>query len=323
MSHAVFIRKLGGPEVLSYEETTVGAPEQGELAIRQTAIGVNFIDTYQRTGLYKVELPFIGGQEGVGIVTAIGAGVSGFREGDRVAYSGQNGAYATDRLVKADRVVKVPAGLDDKVVAGALLKGTTAYYLIHDTHEVKAGETLLVHAAAGGTGSLVAQWASAKGARVIGTAGGPDKVAKAKENGCSDVIDYKAGEFAPKVKELTGGKGVDVVYDGVGKVTFEPGLDCLKPRGLMVSFGNASGVVSIPDLTILARKGALYVTRPTTAWYFSTAEEYRDAATATLAALADGTIRAEVNQTFALKDAAEAHKALESRGTTGQTVLLP
>jgi len=170
---------------------------------------------------------------------------------------------------------------------------------------------------------LIAQWASAKGARVIGTAGGPDKVAKALEHGCSDVIDYRAGDFAPKVKELTGGRGVDVVYDGVGKVTFEPGLDCLRPRGLMVSFGNASGVVSIPDLTILARKGALYVTRPTTAWYFVTPEDYRNAAGAVLSALADGTLRAEVNQTFALKDAAEAHKALESRGTTGQTVLLP
>jgi NADPH2:quinone reductase len=323
MSHAVFIRTLGGPEVLSFEETTVGSPEHGELAIRQTAIGVNFVDTYQRTGLYKVDLPFIGGQEGVGVVTAIGPGVTGFKEGDRVAYSSQNGAYATDRLIKADRTVKIPAGLDDKIVAGALLKGTTAYYLIHGTHEVKKGETLLVQAAAGGTGSLVAQWAAAKGARVIGTAGGPEKVAKAKANGCSDVIDYKAGEFAPKVKELTGGKGVDVVYDGVGKVTFEPGLDCLRPRGLMVSFGNASGVVSVPDLTILARKGALYVTRPTTAWYFATPEDYRGAAEATLAALADGTIRAEVNQTFALKDAAEAHKALESRGTTGQTVLIP
>lgn len=323
MSHAIFIRALGGPEVLSFEETTVGAPGQGELAIRQTAIGVNFIDTYQRTGLYKVGLPFIGGQEGAGVVTSVGPGVGGFKEGDRVAYSGQNGAYATDRLVKADRVVKMPDGLDEKVVAGALLKGTTAYYLTHMTHPLKAGETVLVQAAAGGTGSLVAQWANAIGALVIGTAGGPDKVAKAKQNGCSDVIDYKAGEFAPKVRELTGGKGVDVVYDGVGKVTFEPGLDCLRPRGLMVSFGNASGVVSIPDLTILARKGALYVTRPTTAWYFATADEYRTAANAVLTALSDGTLRAEVNQTFALKDAADAHRALESRGTTGQTVLIP
>jgi len=270
-----------------------------------------------------MELPFIGGQEGVGIVTGVGARVTGFKDGDRVAYSGQNGAYATDRLVKADRVVKVPAGLDDTVVAGALLKGTTAYYLVHLTHPLKAGETVLVQAAAGGTGSLVAQWANSKGVRVIGTAGGPEKVAKARENGCSDVIDYKAGEFAPKVKELTGGKGVDVVYDGVGKATFEAGLDCLRPRGLMVSFGNASGVVSIPDLTILSRKGSLYVTRPTTASYFLSAEDYRAAANAVLAALSDGTLRAEVNQTFPLKDAAEAHKALESRGTTGQTVLVP
>jgi NADPH2:quinone reductase len=323
MSSAVFIRKVGGPEVLSFEEISAPSPGQGEVAIRQTAIGVNFIDTYQRTGLYKVELPFIGGQEGVGVVTAIGAAVTSFKEGDRVAYSGQNGAYAADRVIKADRAVKVPDGLDDKVVAGALLKGTTAYYLVHLTHEVKAGDTLLVHAAAGGTGSLIAQWASAKGARVIGTAGGPEKVAKAKENGCSDVIDYRAAAFAPTVKELTGGRGVDVIYDGVGKVTFEPGLDCLKPRGLMVSFGNASGVVSIPDLTILARKGSLYVTRPTTASYFQSAEDYRTAANAVLKALSDGTLRAEVNQTFALRDAAEAHKALESRGTTGQTVLIP
>lgn len=323
MTSAVFVRKLGGPEVLSYEDTTVGAPGAGEVAVRQTAIGVNFIDIYQRTGLYKLDLPFIGGQEGVGEVTAVGPGVEGIANGDRVAYSGQQGAYATDRLLKADRVVKVPEGVEDRLVAGALLKGTTAYYLTHLTWVLKAGETILVHAAAGGTGSLIAQWASAKGVRVIGTAGSAEKVEAARKNGCSDVMNYREVDFAPKVRELTGGKGVDVVYDGVGKATFEPGLDCLRPRGLMVSFGNASGVVSIPDLTILSRKGSLYVTRPTTASYFASAEDYRVAAKAVLDAIADGTLRPEVNQTFALRDAAEAHKALESRGTTGATVLLP
>lgn len=323
MSKAIFIRSLGGPEVLSYEDNTIGAPGAGEVAIRQSAIGVNFIDTYQRTGLYKVPLPFIAGQEGAGVVTAVGAGVSNLKVGDRVAYSGQTGAYAEERLAQADRVVTIPDGVDEKVAAAGLLKGTTAYYLIHLTWPVKAGETILVHAAAGATGGLIAQWAKAKGARVIGTAGGTEKVAKAKENGCDEVVDYKSEEFAPKVRELTGGKGVDVVFDGVGKATFEGGLDSLRPRGLMVSFGNASGVVSLPDLTLLARKGSLYVTRPTTASYFVTAEDYQIAAKATLQAIADGIIRPEINQTFALKDAADAHRAMESRETTGSTILVP
>lgn len=323
MAYRMAFQKTGGPDVIERQEFTPAPPGAGELAIRHTAIGVNFIDTYQRTGLYKLDLPFIAGQEGVGVVTEVGPGVTGFAPGDRVAYSGQVGAYATERLLDASRVVKVPDGVDDKVAAGGLLKGTTAYYLIHLTWAVKAGETILVHAAAGGTGSLIAQWASSKGVRVIGTAGGPEKVAKAKANGCAEVIDYKAEDFAPRVRELTGGKGVDVVYDGVGKATFEGGLDCLRPRGLMASFGNASGVVSIPDLTVLSRKGSLYVTRPTTASYFASAGDYRTAADATLAAIADGIIRPEVNQTFALADAAEAHRALESRSTTGATVLLP
>jgi NADPH:quinone reductase len=323
MTKAIVVHETGGPEVLSYEDVDVGDPGPGQLRIKHTAIGVNFVDTYERKGLYKVNLPFVAGGEGAGVVTAVGPDVTGFAVGDRIAYSGQIGAYAGERLIKADRTVHLPPGLDDKLVAAALLKGTTAYYLIFLTHKLEAGETILVHAAAGATGSLIVQWAKSKGARVIGTAGDAGKVAEAEAHGCDAVINYREEEFAPKVKELTVGKGVDVVYDGVGKVTFEPSLDCLKPRGLMVSFGNASGVVSIPDLTILSRKGSLYVTRPTTGTYFANAADYRTAANAVIEALAAGILKPSIRQTFALKDAADAHRALESRQTTGATILLP
>jgi NADPH:quinone reductase len=323
MTKAIVVHETGGPEVLSYEDFEVGDPGPGQLRIKHTAIGVNFVDTYERKGLYKVNLPFVAGGEGTGVITAVGPDTAGFAVGDRIAYSGQIGAYAEERLIKAERSVKLPPGLDDKLVAASLLKGTTAYYLIFLTHKLEAGETILVHAAAGATGSLIVQWAKSKGARVIGTAGDGDKVAEAKAHGCDAAINYREEEFAPKVKELTGGKGVDVVYDGVGKVTFEPSLDCLKPRGLMVSFGNASGVVSIPDLTILSRKGSLYVTRPTTGTYFADPADYRIAANAVIEALAAGILKPALRQTFALKDAADAHRALESRQTTGATILLP
>ena len=323
MSLAIVVRELGGPEKLLVEDREVGDPGPGEIKIRNHAIGLNFVDTYERKGLYKKELPFVAGNEGAGVVVAVGDGVTLHAVGDRVAYQGPTGAYAEERLLPAERAAALPAGVDYHAAAALTLKGVTAYYLLHLTHELKAGETILVHAAAGATGAIVCQWAHAKGAHVIGTAGGPEKVAIARTNGCDEVIDYKAGDFAPRVKELTVGRGVDVVYDGVGKATFEPSLDCLKPRGLMVSFGNASGVVSIPDLTILSRKGSLYVTRPTTGTYYADAAELRKAAAALYAAVEAGQIKPNIQQTFALRDAADAHRALEGRETIGGTILLP
>src|SRR5690606_6096422 len=231
--------------------------------------GLNFVDTYQRGGLYPTEVPFVAGNEGAGVVTAVGEGVTGFKIGDRVAYQAQIGAYAAERLVMADRIVPVPDSIDDRTAAAIMLKGLTAYYLLFKTWPVQKGETILWHAAAGGTGLIATQWAKSLGATVIGTAGGPEKVALAKAHGCDHVIDYRAEDFAPRVRALTGGRGVDVVYDGVGKSTFEGSLDCLRPRGLLVSFGNASGVVSIPDLVVLSRKGSLYLTRPTGLHYLA------------------------------------------------------
>jgi NADPH2:quinone reductase len=323
MTVAVVARTRGGPEVLAVEDREVGGPGPGQLRIRQTAIGVNFIDTYQRSGLYPIETPFVAGNEGVGTVTAIGPGVEGFQPGDRVAYQGQIGAYAQERLLPAERAIPVPDGVDDRQVAAMLLKGLTAFYLLFKTWPLKAGETTLIHAAAGGVGTIASQWAKALGARVIGTAGSQDKVDLALDNGCDAVINYREEDFAARVRELTDGKGVDVVYDGVGKDTFDKSLDCLRPRGLMVSFGNASGVVSIPDLTVLSRKGSLYVTRPTTAHYFARRQDLLEGANALFAAVQSGAVNVAVNHTYRLEDAAEAHRALEGRETTGSVVLLP
>lgn len=323
MSKAIVVRQAGGPEVLSYEEWPLAAPGPGQVAVRQTAIGLNFIDTYQRSGLYPHKLPFVAGNEGAGIVTALGEGVTHFAVGDRVAYQGQIGAYAAERLLDAKRIVAIPDGVDDKVAAAIMLKGLTAYYLLFKTWPLATGETILWHAAAGGVGAIATQWAKSLGARVIGTVGSDEKAAVALENGCDAVINYSRDDFAGRVKELTGGRGVDVVYDGVGKATFDRSLDCLRPRGLMVSFGNASGVVSIPDLTVLSRKGSLYVTRPTTAHYVAERSALTAAAGALFEAVASGKIKVAINQTFPLEDAAEAHRALESRQTTGSVVLLP
>ena len=323
MSRAVFVRSLGGPGVLSVEERDLGAPGPGELKIRNKAVGLNFIDTYQRTGLYSVPLPFVAGSEGAGEVTAVGEGVTAFKPGDRVAYSGPVGAYADERLLPADKAVPVPDGVSDEVAAAAMLKGTTAFYLLHWTHEVKAGDRLLIHAAAGGTGQILVQWAKSKGAVVIATAGSDEKCAFARTLGADLAINYRDQDFVAAVKEFTGGKGVDVVYDGVGKATFEPSLDCLRPRGLMVSFGNASGPVSVPSLGILATKGSLYVTRPTSGAYFPDASSLRTAASALFKAIADGTLTIEIGQRLPLTEAAEAHRLLEARQTTGATLLIP
>jgi len=323
VTDAIVVRQPGGPEVLSFEDWPLASPGPGQVALRQTAIGLNFIDTYQRSGLYPVQLPFVAGNEGAGVVTALGEGVTTCKVGDRVAYQGQIGAYARERLVAADRLVPLPDGIDDRTAAAIMLKGLTAWYLLFKTWSVAKGETILWHAAAGGVGLIATQWANSLGATVIGTAGSDEKCAIASEHGCDHVINYSTEDFAVRVRELTGGKGVDVVYDGVGKSTFDKSLDCLRPRGLLASFGNASGVVAIPDLTVLSRKGSLYVTRPTTAHYLSTRDELLEGAGQLFAAVASGTIRVEIGQTFALEDAADAHRALEGRKTTGSVVLLP
>lgn len=323
MSQAIVVEKTGGPEVLQVADRDAGQPGAGQLLIRQSAIGVNFVDTYQRSGLYPVTTPFVPGNEGVGTILAIGAGVSGFAVGQRVTYQGQVGAYAAERLLPADRAILVPDGIPDETVAAMMLKGMTAYYLLFKTTQVGPGQTVLYHAAAGGVGLIACQWAAALGALVIGTAGSAEKLALAKANGCDAVINYRTEDFVARVKDLTGGKGVDVVYDGVGKDTFEKSLDCLRPRGLMVSFGNASGVVSVPDLGILSRKGSLYVTRPTAAHYFAKHEDMLEGANALFNAVRDGTVKISVSQRFALADARKAHEALEGRQTTGSIVLVP
>lgn len=323
MSRAVVVRAFGGPDVLVLEDRVLNAPGPGEIRIGQTAIGLNFIDVYHRTGLYPNPLPMVPGSEGAGEVTAVGEGVTDFRIGDRVAYQGALGAYAEERLLPAERAVHIPDGISDETAAAIMLKGLTAHYLLRWTHEVKPGDTILVQAAAGGTGQLLAQWGKALGARVIGTAGGPEKAAQAAENGCDAVIDYRAEDFVARVRDLTAGKGVDVVYDGVGKDTFERSLDCLRPRGLMVSFGNATGPVSIPDLGILSRKGSLYVTRPTTATYYADRAQMLAGAQALFGVLLSGAVKPLIGQRFALEDIASAHRALESRATTGATLVLP
>ncbi len=323
MTNGLTVRATGGPEAMEWGSVDVPAPGPGEIRVRHKAIGVNFIDAYQRSGLYKLPLPFVPGNEGVGEVVAVGSGVNDFRVGDRIGFTGPVGAYAEERVLPAAKAFAVPDGISDEVAAAAMLKGTTAYYLLHETWPLKAGDWTLIHAAAGGVGQIATQWAHAIGANVIGTGGSDEKVALALENGCDHAINYRTEDFAERVREITGGRGVDVVYDGVGRATFDKGLDCLRPRGLMVSFGNASGVVSIPDLTVLSRKGSLYVTRPTTASYFATPEAMRKAAAAVFDAILTGKVNVRVSHTYPLAEAAEAHRALEGRETTGSIVLLP
>lgn len=323
MTRAFVVRQYGGPEELKLEDVEIGRPGFGQLRIRNKAIGLNFVDVYQRTGLYRTPLPFVAGNEGAGEVIEVGPGVTDFKPGDRVAYQGPVGAYADERLLPADKAVQLPPDVSYEVAAAALLKGATAFYLLHWTHALKPGETILVHAAAGGTGQILTQWAKAIGAVVIGTAGSEEKCEIVRKNGSDLAINYRSSDFVGTVKEFTGGRGVDVVYDGVGAATFEPSLDCLKPRGLMVSFGNASGPVSIPRLGILAEKGSLYVTRPTGAAYFRTAEDIRAAAAALFNMIELGRIKIAIDQTYPLAQAVEAQRALEARTTTGSTLLLP
>jgi NADPH2:quinone reductase len=323
-THAIRFAKTGGPEVLSWEEVEVGEPGQGQVLLRQTAVGLNYIDTYHRSGLYKVELPSGLGTEGAGVVEKVGPGVSDLKVGDRVAYaSGGLGAYSQMRLFPAERAVKLPANVSDQQAAAMMLQGMTVEYLIRRTFTVKRGMTVLLHAAAGGVGSIASQWLKYLGATVIGTAGGPEKLALAQKNGCAHVIDYTKEDVAKRVREITGGKGVPVVYDGVGKDTFQGSLDSLAVRGMFVSFGNASGAVPAFEPILLSAKGSLFFTRPTLFSYTITRQELLESAQALFDVVGNGAVKIAVNQTYPLKDAAQAHRDLQARKTTGSTVLIP
>ncbi len=324
MPHAIRIHQTGGPEVLAWDEVTIGEPDSGSARVRHTAIGVNYLDTYHRSGLYPLQLPSGLGSEAAGVVEAVGAGVDWIKPGDRVAYSiGPPGAYSEVRVMPADRLVKLPDGIDDRTAATLMLKGLTVQYLFRQTYALQAGETILFHAAAGGVGLIACQWARALGVTMIGTAGSDEKTALAKTHGCAHVINYRKENFVERVKEITGGKGVPVVYDAVGKDTFPASLDCLAPRGLFVSFGNASGPVPPFNLMLLSQKGSLYATRPTLVTYAAKREDLARMAEEMFGHVLAGRIKSEPRQSFALKDAAEAHRALEARATTGATVLLP
>lgn len=324
MPHAIRIHQHGGPEVLTWEEVEVGEPGPGQVRLRHTAIGLNFIDVYHRTGLYPIPLPFSPGSEGAGVVEAVGPGVTSLKPGDRVGYCTAGvGGYAEVRLAPADKLVPLPDWLDDQTAAAMLLQGMTTRYLLRKTYPVRAGDTVLVHAAAGGVGLIACQWANALGATVIGTVGSAAKAELARAHGCHHVINYAEEDFAAKVRELTGGRGVEVVYDGIGKDTFEKSLDCLKLRGFMVTFGNASGPVPPMPPALLGQKGGLFLTRPSLAHYTATRDELLETAADLFSVVRDGRVKINVHQTFALKDAAEAHRALEGRKTTGSTVLLP
>jgi len=324
MAKAIRIHKHGGPEVLQYEDVTVGEPGAGQARIRQTAIGLNFIDTYHRSGLYQLQMPSGIGSEGAGVVEAVGQGVTWVKAGDRVAYAGgPPGAYADVRLVPADRLVKLPEGISDQTAAAMMLKGLTTQYLIRSTYRVQPGQTVLFHAAAGGVGLIACQWLKALGVSVIGTVGSEEKAKLAKAHGCEHTIVYTKENFAERVSQITGGKKVPVVYDSVGKDTFMGSLDCLQPRGMLVVFGNGSGPVAAFDLNLLAAKGSLYVTRPTLVTYTAKREDLEAMATDLFDVVKSGKVKIEVNQTYKLKDAEQAHRDLAGRKTTGSTVLLP
>lgn len=323
MPHAIRISRTGGPEILEWVEIPTPTPGPGEALIRHTAIGLNFVDTYQRAGLYKLAMPAVMGNEGVGVVEAVGPGVTVVKPGDRVAYQGAVGSYSEVRTVPAERLVVVPEGVDDRIAAAAFLKGLTAYYLLHRTFKVGPGSVILWHAAAGGVGQIGCQWAKALGATVIGTVGSDDKRALAKDNGCDHVINYRSEDYVARVKEITAGDGVDVAYDSIGADTFPATLDCIRPIGMWVSFGNASGPVPPFSALLLMQKGSLFATRPTTGNYLAKRSDLEQAAAALFGVIGDGTVKVGIGQTFALKDAAEAHRALEGRKTTGATVLIP
>ena len=324
MSHAIRFHATGGPEVLRWEAVGVGEPGSNEARVRHYAVGLNFIDIYHRTGLYPVPLPSGIGVEAAGVVDAVGSAVTDLRPGDRVAYAGGPlGAYSEVRNLPADRLVKLPDAIDFKTGAAMMLQGMTAQYLLRRTCPVQAGDTILIHAAAGGVGLIVCQWARALGATVIGTVSSDGKAALAKAHGCDHAIVYSRENFTERVREITGGKGVRVVYDSIGKDTFTGSLDCLRPLGMMVSFGNASGPVPPFDTAELAKRGSLFLTRPTLFTYTAQRSDLLATAGELFAMVASGKVRIEVNQTCALKDAAQAQADLAARKTTGSTVLLP
>ena len=322
MAHAIRVHATGGPEVLRFEEVDVGEPAPGQLRIRQHAAGVNFIDIYHRTGLYPQPLPFIPGQEGAGVVEAVGEGVTGFRPDDRVAYAGSTGGYADERLIEADRAVRLPDAVGFDVAAAMMLRGMTVQVLLREVRRVSAGETILVHAAAGGVGLILCQWAKALGATVIGTVSTDEKADVARAHGCDHPIVYTREDFAAEVDRITGGAKLPVVYDSVGRDTFLKSLDCLAKRGLMVSFGNASGPPEPIAPSLLQQKGSLFLTRPTLFHYIAAREELERSAFDLFEMVASGKVQIDIGQRFPLRDAAAAHRALESRATSGSTILV-
>jgi NADPH2:quinone reductase len=324
MAQAIRLHRTGGPEVLTLESVDVGKPGRGEARVRNTAIGVNFIDTYQRSGLYPLQFPSGLGTEAAGVVEAVGEGVDWLKPGDRVAScTGPLGAYSTERLVPADKLVKLPDGIDERTAAAMMLKGLTVQYLFRQTYRLEPGQTILFHAAAGGVGLIACQWAKALGVTMIGTVGSDAKAELAREYGCAHTIVYTRENFVERVKEITNGRGVPVVYDSVGKDTFPASLDCLSPRGMFVSFGASSGAIPAFNILMLSQKGSLYATRPTLFNYATSHEALTAMAGELFDLVKAGRIKPDARQTFPLRDAAEAHRALESRRTTGATLLLP
>jgi len=325
MVAVVRVHKVGGPDVLTYEEIEIAAPGQGQIRVKQYACGVNFIDVYFRMGLYPspVGLPFVAGNEGAGEVVAVGPGVTDFRIGDRVGYVAALGCYAAERLVPADRAVKLPASIGYEQAAGMMLKGLTVEYLVRRTFKVEKGMNVFVHAAAGGVGLILCQWANHLGANVIGTVGSKEKAALAKANGCHHTILYRDEDFVARTKEITGGKMCAVVYDGIGKTTFPASLDCLAPLGMFVSFGSASGQIDAFNINILQQKGSLFATRPTLNTYAAKRADLLDMANNLFEVVESGAVKIPVNQKYSLRDAAKAHRDLEGRATTGSSILIP
>ncbi len=323
MPKAVRFHKQGGPEVLQYEDIPLGDPGPGQARVRHTAIGVNFVDTYQRSGLYPAQLPQVAGNEGAGVVEAVGPNVADGKKGDRVAYTGLPGSYCEARVVPADRLVKVPEGITDEQAASMMLKGLTVHYLIHSTYPVKRGDTVLWHAAAGGVGLIACQWLKTLGVTVIGTVGSEEKAQLARAHGADQVINYGKENFAERVGAITGGKKLPVVYDAVGKTTWDGSLDCLRPRGLMVSFGNASGPVPPVNLGILSTKGSLYVTRPTLATHIASRADLLERASSLFGVVKSGKVKIETTGRYKLAEAQQAHRDLEGRKTTGSIILVP
>jgi NADPH:quinone reductase len=325
MVAAVRVHKAGGPEVLTYEDVDVPAPGSGQIRVKQHAIGVNFVDTYFRSGLYPAPggLPFVAGNEAAGEVADVGPGVTDFKRGDRVAYVQGPGCYTEERNVPADRVVKLPANVSYEQAAGMMLKGLTAEYLLRRTFKVQKGANVLMHAAAGGVGLILCQWANHLGANVIGTVGSKDKAELARANGCHHTILYREENFAARVKEITGGKLCDVVYDGIGKDTFPASLDCIRPLGLFASFGSASGPIEAFNMNLLQFKGSLFATRPTLNTYAAKREDLLSMANELFAVVGSGAVKIDIGRKYPLREAAQAHRDLESRATTGSVILIP